>query len=85
MIQKKLFQRKIQSFTNDVIIKYFSNSRIKTQNQNIITDDKVLTSWNSLMIKLLINASDILSEPKYLDHAEAALWLKKKLSTKHVI
>ena len=25
------------------------------------------------MIKLLINASDILSEPKYLDHAEETL------------
>ncbi|MDC0857623.1 DUF255 domain-containing protein [Rickettsiales bacterium] len=72
--EKVISAQNIHSFTIDDYNKIFSNIReSKQENQNIITDHKVLTSWNSLMIKLLINASDILSEPQYLDQAETTL------------
>ena len=36
-------------------------------------DDKVLTSWNALMIKSLAQAARIFNEPRYLNSAERAL------------
>jgi uncharacterized protein YyaL (SSP411 family) len=36
------------------------------------TDDKVLASWNGLMIRALSKAAQVLDEPRYLDAARAA-------------
>ncbi len=41
-------------------------------------DDKVLTSWNALMIKGLAQAAHIFNEPRYLDSAERALAFIRK-------
>ncbi|MHB1946771.1 MAG: thioredoxin domain-containing protein [Gammaproteobacteria bacterium] len=41
-------------------------------------DEKILTSWNALMIKAMIIAADILQEPRYLISAEKALSLIKQ-------
>lgn len=35
-------------------------------------DDKIVTSWNGLMISALARASEVLDDPKYLSAAEAA-------------
>jgi len=45
-------------------------------------DDKILVSWNALMIDALANASIALQEPKYLAAAEkAAEFILRKMST----
>lgn len=36
-------------------------------------DEKILTSWNGLIIKAMLTAGDILQEPRFLDSAQQAL------------
>jgi uncharacterized protein YyaL (SSP411 family) len=44
--------------------------KVKEQFNSVISDKKILTSWNSLMITFLVKASEILEKPEYLDIAE---------------
>ena len=47
--------------------------RIRQQRESPIKDDKILTSWNGLMIKAFINAGVTFSQRKYLIAADKAL------------
>ncbi len=64
----------------------FSKSRQALYNyrrtrMHLHTDDKILTSWNSLMILALCRAGVVFDEPQYLDAAIAAKqFVAKKLS-----
>ena len=46
----------------------------KTRSKRVwpLRDDKVLVSWNGLMIRALVKASSVLSEPAYLKAAQKA-------------
>ncbi len=44
----------------------------RDQRKQPITDDKVLASWNGLMIAALADAGRVLHEPRYVDAARAA-------------
>lgn len=53
-------------------------------------DDKILTSWNALMIKAMLTAGHLLNEPRYLNAAERALtfieqnlWVNQQLLVSH--
>lgn len=47
--------------------------KIRDQRESPIKDDKILTSWNGLMIKAFINAGSTFSQQKYLAAADRAL------------
>jgi len=47
--------------------------KIRDQRESPIKDDKILTSWNGLMIKAFINAGATFSQQKYLTAADRAL------------
>lgn len=47
--------------------------KIRDQRESPIKDDKILTSWNALMIKAFINAGATFSQQKYLTAADRAL------------
>ncbi len=53
---------------------------VRGRRERPFRDDKILTSWNGLMIAALAAGSRILEEPKYLEAAEkAALFVKEKM------
>ena len=47
--------------------------RVRDQRESPIKDDKILTSWNGLMIKAFVNAGTTFSQQKYLAAADRAL------------
>jgi uncharacterized protein YyaL (SSP411 family) len=55
---------------------------LREKRQRPLTDQKILTSWNGLMIRGLADAGRILEKPEYLDHATAAAdFILKSLQT----
>ncbi len=51
-----------------------------------ILDDKIITSWNGLMIEALATCGDLLNEPRYRDAAtRAARWLLDHHATKTLV
>ncbi|NQV27916.1 MAG: DUF255 domain-containing protein, partial [Rhodopirellula sp.] len=47
--------------------------KVRDQRESPIKDDKILTSWNGLMIKAFVNAGASFSQQKYLTAADRAL------------
>jgi uncharacterized protein len=45
---------------------------IRAKRERPLTDEKILTSWNGLMIRGLADAGRLLEKPEYIDHAVAA-------------
>lgn len=57
------------SYTDDLCRKAYEYRRRRTM---LHTDDKILTSWNSLMILAYAKAGSLLSNPGYLERAKKA-------------
>ena len=45
---------------------------LRGKRERPLTDEKILTSWNGLMIRGLADAGRLLEKPEYIDHASAA-------------
>jgi len=55
---------------------------LRAKRERPLTDDKILTSWNGLMIRGFADAGRLLEQPRYIESAEkAATFLLAKLST----
>jgi len=54
---------------------------VRNKREQPIRDDKIITAWNSMMITALVEAADILNQPKYLAAAiKATDFINSKLN-----
>ena len=88
IIMKKSSLSNFLKIPEDKMNESLSNSRIKVKdyrNSRIPpgTDDKVIVSWNGLMISSLAKASSVLGKKEYFDAADKAVdFITKKMSKK---
>ena len=88
IIMKKSSLSNFLKIPEDKMNASLSNSRIKVKdyrNSRIPpgTDDKVIVSWNGLMISSLAKASSVLGKKEYFDAADKAVdFITKKMSKK---
>ena len=68
--QLGLHEREVKASIDSARLKLLSE---RNKRPRCILDDKILTSWNGLMISALARASQILDEQKYLDAAVSSM------------
>ena len=88
IIMKKSSLSNFLKIPEDKMNESLSNSRIKVKEHRTSrippgTDDKVIVSWNGLMISSLAKASSVLGKKEYFDAADKAVdFIIKKMSKK---